>query len=314
MRTLMPGGGPASRLVASIRDMLEPVGRIFVVRLVLRTAQEVSDDDATHLAAGVSFYALFSLFPLLLGLTALLSFYADSEEVRRDLAELVANYLPGSEGLIDRNLEVAYNLRGAIGLFSIAGLLWSSSAVFGAITRAVNRAWDVHRDRPIYIGKPRQLLMAALVGMLFALSLLAPTLLRVTANVSESDLPGVGLFYDGAARIGLQGLSLGLTIVIFLAIYKFLPNTKTYWKYVWVGAVVAGVLFEIAKNLFIVYVERLADFENVYGSLAPVIALLLWAYVSSFILILGAELSSEYGRMRSGVDRGRLMADSLPQR
>ena len=90
----------------------------------------------------------------------------------------------------------------------------------------MNRTWDVHRDRPIYIGKPRQLLMAALVGMLFALSLLAPTLLRVTANVSESDLPGVGLFYDGAARIGFQGLSLGLTIVIFLAIYKFLPNTN----------------------------------------------------------------------------------------
>ena len=90
---------------------------------------------------------------------------------------------------------------------------------------------------------------------------------------------------------------------IFLLIYRFMPNTKTYWRYIWPGAIVAAVLFESAKNLFLTYVDQFANFENVYGSLAPVIALLLWAYVSSFILILGAELSSEYGRLRRGVRR-----------
>lgn len=294
------------------RGVLKPVwalvGPIFVVRLVVRTVQELSEDDATHLAAGVSFYALFSLFPLLLGVTALLSLFVDSGDLRSGLSGFLGSFLPGSEGMIDRNLEAAFRLRGAIGLFSIVGLLWSSSAVFGAITRAVNRAWDVHRDRPIYISKPRQLLMAAAAGGLFALSLSVPTLLRVTARVSESDLPGFDLFYDTAARILLQGFSLGLTVIIFLVLYKFLPNTKTYWRYVWLGAVVAGVLFEIAKSVFILYVERVADFQNVYGSLAPVIALLLWAYVGSFILILGAELSSEYGRMLNKVERGRLLS------
>ena len=314
MSILSPDRNRTGRLIASIRGRLErawaPVGRSFVVRLLTRTVQELSDDDATHLAAGVSFYALFSLFPLLLGLTALLSFFVDSGELRSDLTEFVAGFLPGSEELIDRNLDAALRLRGAIGLFSIAGLFWSSSAVFGAITRAVNRAWDIHKDRPIYISKPRQLLMAVGVGGIFALSLSALTLVRITARVPEPDLPGLGLLYDAAARVFLHGASLGLTMVIFLVLYKFLPNTKTYWKYVWVGAVIASVLFEIAKNLFLVYVEHVADFQDVYGSLAPIIALLLWAYVSSFILILGAELSSEYGRMRRGVERGRLMADS----
>jgi len=90
-------------------------------------------------------------------------------------------------------------------------------------------------------------------------------------------------------------------------IYKFMPNTKTYWRYVWPGAIVGALLFEAAKSMFILYVESFSNFENVYGSLAPVIALLVWVYVSSFILILGAELSSEYGRLKNEVERGTLL-------
>jgi membrane protein len=115
------------------------------------------------------------------------------------------------------------------------------------------------------------------------------------------------LLSEAVVRFALQGTSLLLTLCIFLLIYRFMPNTKTYWRYIWPGAIVAAVLFESAKNLFLTYVDQFANFENVYGSLAPVIALLLWAYVSSFILILGAELSSEYGRLRRGVGRGVLL-------
>ena len=94
---------------------------------------------------------------------------------------------------------------------------------------------------------------------------------------------------------------------LFLMLYKYLPNTKTYWRHIWPGALVAAILFEISKNVFIYYVNTFATFENVYGSLAPVVALLLWSYLSSLILILGAELSSEYGRLREGVERGTLI-------
>ena len=85
-----------------------------------------------------------------------------------------------------------------------------------------------------------------------------------------------------------------------------MPNTKTYWRYIWPGAVVGAVLFELAKNLFILYLER-STYQSIYGSVTPVIVLLLWAYVSSLILLAGAELSSEYGRMRNNVERGVLL-------
>lgn len=282
----------------------------FIVRLITRTMREMSEDDATHMAAGVSYYALFSVFPLLLGFISLSTFalnaFVDPDRFRPGLTEFATSYLPGSEQLVMLNLDAAIELRGALGIFAIIGLLWSGSAVFGAITRAVNRAWDT-RDRPFYSSKPRQLLMGAAIGPMFLLSVGMATLARSASRLQDFGFPGHEFFVKNIAQALLQGSSLLLMLGLFLMIYKFLPNTRTYWKHIWPGALVAAILFEISKNIFIFYVKTFATFENVYGSLAPVIALLLWSYISSLILILGAEISSEYGRMRQGVERGSLV-------
>ena len=300
-----------SAIVDGLMRRLGPVrdrfGRYFLVKLLVRTVQELSADDATHMAAGVAYYALFSIFPLLLGLTAVMGFFVESQETRKELGGFVAQYLPGSSDLITDNIDIVLRLRGAIGVFSVIGLLWSASAVFGAIARAVNRAWDVHKDRPIYLEKPRQILMATAVGAMFVTSVGAAALLRMAGIASETDVAGSGLATETFGRLFLQAVSFSLTLTMFLVVYKFLPNTKTYWRFIWPGAILSALMFEVSKNLFLIYVNGFSNFENVYGSLAPVIALLLWVYVSSFILILGAELSSEYGRLRSGVDRGTLL-------
>ena len=119
-------------------------------------------------------------------------------------------------------------------------------------------------------------------------------------------MPVLGLLVQQVGQILLQGFSFILVLAIFLLIYKFMPNTKTYWKYIWPGAVLGALLFEVAKNLFIFYLER-STYQSIYGSVTPVIVLLLWAYVSSLILLAGAELSSEYGRMRNNIGRGVLL-------
>ena len=282
-----------------VRRRLE---RRFVVKLLLRTAQEMATDDSTHMAAGVAYYAFLSLFPLLVGATVILSFFVDPENVESSISRFSDQYIPGSKDLVVANVEAVLRQRGAIGFLTLLGVLWYGSAVFGVVNRAINRAWDVRRDRPIYIRKPRQLLMALAFGALFLLSLAATGVARLA-----SDLTGFSDAYDEFGRFVLQGISLALTFIIFLLIYKFMPNTKTFWRYVWTGALVAAILFEIAKNGFIIYLDRFADFENVYGSLAPVFGLLVWAYVSSLILIFGAELAAEFGRLIRGVDRGVLI-------
>ena len=284
----------------------------FVVKLLVRTILEMSDDDATHMAAGISYYALFSIFPLLLFLVATLGFFMETEEVRGQVLEAFSGYFPGSENIIEQNLNAVLGVSGALGVFGILGLLWSGSAIFGGVSRSINRAWDVHADRPFFINKPRQLAMAAGVGLLFLLSLSIVAVSRTTDQLVEAEaqkfMPMIGWVapLGWVAPVVLQISSFMLTSAMFMLMYKYMPNTRTYWQYVWPGAVVAAALFEIAKNVFVIYLSKFANFEDVYGALTPVIVLSLWAYISGLILILGAELSSEYWRLRQGLERGAL--------
>ena len=296
--------GALQTSTGAARDRLEAR---FVGRLLVRTIKEMSADDATHMAAGVSYYALFSLFPLLLFLIAVLSLALEADDIRLRLVDAFSGYFPGSDQLIDANLEAVLKARGALGLFGGLGLLWSGSAVFGAVSRAINRAWDVHVDRPFFISKPRQLAMAASVGLLFLVSLSVVALARAADRFFGVDSDGNASMLAWLAPAILRASSLALTTAMFLLMYKFMPNTRTYWQYVWPGAIVAAILFELAKNMFVLYLSAFANFENIYGTLAPVIVLSFWTYVSGLILIFGAELSSEYGRLRRGLGRGVLL-------
>ena len=315
MRPSLPKDTVVHRLIARVKRRTtaakERLLRYFLVLLLVRTAQEMSADDATHMAAGVAYYALFSLFPLLIGVMAIISVFVALEDVEGQFTEFASGYLPGSEDLIKNNIETVRRLRGALSIFALLGLFWSGSAIFGAISRAVNRAWDVHKDRPLYVGKPRQMVMALGVGVLFLLSLSTSIFVRVAGRLAELDFPGVDLLLNAVVLVVIQGSSLVLTLGVFGLIYKFMPNTKTYWRYIWLGALTAAILFEISKNLFIFYLNRYANLDN-FGTFVPIIVFMLWTYVSSIILIMGAELSSEFGRLKQGVERGTLIHQREP--
>ena len=293
------------------RAVMQRVRRHMAIMLVIRTLQEMSDDDATHMAAAISYYALLSLFPLTLGLIAIMSFVQDAPSPDT-ITSWVASFLPGSENLVKVNIESVLAVRGTIGLFALVGLFWAGSAIFGGITRSINRAWDVHTDRPLYLSKARQLVMAVLTGLLFLFSTSITTFLRVYERFAEINTPFgnmlVGdILVSTTSLVILHASSFALVLMVFLMLYKYMPNTRTYWRYIWLGALVAAILFETTKNLFIIYLNTFTNFANVYGTLAPVVALLLWTYLSGLILILGAELSSEYGRIRRGIERGVLI-------
>jgi membrane protein len=88
-----------------------------------------------------------------------------------------------------------------------------------------------------------------------------------------------------------------LLLAVFLLLYKFIPNVKTHWRYVWPGALLAAILFEIARTVFVLYLEKYANYQLIYGSIASIIVLLVWIYYSAFITILGAEFTFQYSRL-----------------
>ena len=294
------------------RNLRDWFGSKFLVKLLVRTFKEMSADDATHMAAGLSYYALFSIFPLLLFLIAVMSLALEPEDIREKLTVVFSGYFPGSDQLIDTNLDAIQQVQGALGAFGLLGLLWSGSAVFGGVSRSVNRAWDVpaNRDRPFFINKPRQLVMALGVGLLFLVSLGIVAVVRSIDLIIPPEAQGFSFMLHWVTPVVLQGSSFLMTMLMFMLMFKFMPNTRTYWEYIWPGAISAAVLFELAKNLFVLYLTRFAGFENTYGALTPVIVLLFWTYLSGLILIFGAELSSEYGRLRRGIERGVLLDET----
>jgi len=278
-----------------------------VVALGWRVFKELGDDDAAHLSAGVAYYSVFSVFPLLLGLLAISGTVFTSITLQEQFLDYVTESMPGSKEFVTTNIEELVRFRGALGIGAILGLLWSGSSAFGAMSRAINRAWDVDKDRPFYVAKTLHIIIALGVGILFLLSSFASVAIELLLNYSRDlGLTGHEFFLDfGLGNLMLKALPWSITLAVFLLLYRFVPNCKTYWRYVWTGAVVAAILFEASKGIFMWYLVNVANYELIYGSVASMMVLMSWAYVSAFILILGAEISSEYGRMRNGIDRGQ---------
>ena len=203
-----------------------PATILFVPTLVFRTIKELSDDDATHMAAGVAYYALFSLFPFLLGLIAIIGLAADSNTIRSEILEWAAENLPGTGDFISDNVIASAEASGSLGAISIIGLIWSGSAIFGAITKVVNRAWDIQHDRPFIKGKIMQLSMAMSVGILFALALTTASLAQTAERYAHTDMPILGQADEVLGMLLLRILSFVFNLAIFLMLYKVLPNTR----------------------------------------------------------------------------------------
>ncbi len=159
------------RLNASLRRAKDRLLKIPVVQLISRTAEESGNHDATQRAAGVAYYAILSIFPLLLGLIALFGFFLPSVNLQDELLKFVGNNLPGATDILRQNIVSIVKLRGAMGVLSIVVLFWGASAMFSAISLAINRAWDIRRYRPFFIRKASELGMALSTGILFLLSL-----------------------------------------------------------------------------------------------------------------------------------------------
>jgi membrane protein len=288
------------RLNARLQRAKDRLLNIPAVQLIYRTVEKLGDIDATHRAAGVAYYAFLSLFPLLLGLIAVFGFFLPSVNLQDALLKFVGDNIPGATNILKQNITSIIELRGAMSVLGIVVFFWGASGMFSAISLAINRAWDVSRyRRHFFIRKAGELGMVFGIGILFLLSLGASAIISVLRGVF--DLPAVDLIM---VNVGSRLVAFLLILAVFLLLYKFIPNTRTYWRYIWPGALLAAILFEIARTLFVFYIDSFANYQLIYGSIASIIVLFVWIYYSAFIMILGAEFAFQYGRMRQVVTTG----------
>ncbi len=251
-------------------------------------------------AAAIAYYTLFSVFPLTLLLISLGSFVLNSQQAQEAALTAVGTYLPFATELVQRNIERVLELRGTASVIGVVGFIWAASGVFGSLSRAINLAWDLERPRPAWAERALAAGLVLLVALLFSLSLFSTAAFEVVerlARLLPSDAPISGLSLIDLASTGLPYI---FTVLLFSFLYTVLPSTRVAWTEVLPGALLASVVWEVAKNGFTIYLGSFATYNLVYGSLGAVIALLLWSYISGLIILLGAEFTVQYARRRRG--------------
>jgi membrane protein len=261
--------------------------------LARRTWREVVDDDVLGLAAQLSYYFFLALFPAILFLLALASFFPlanITDDVGRSLGPFVS---PQVLELIQEQMRrLANNESGGLLTFGVAGALWSSSAALVSIVGALNRAYDIEEGRPwwkvrlVAIGLTFGVAVTVLVAL--SLVLVGPTLAEKLGQATGWGAPfeWTWLLLQWPLVFVLIATGIGL-------IYYFGPDADQDWVWITPGAVAATVLWLLVSLAFKIYVANFTDYEGSYGTVGGVIVVLLWLYVSGIAILTGAELNAE---------------------
>ena len=258
------------------------------------TVNDFLDKNGPHLAAAISFYALFSLFPLVLAFVSALGYFLGSRFLEPQFARDIADQVPVSSTFISNTLEGLVNARTVTGVASIVGLLLASTPVFGAIRKGVNAAWGIKQPRPFLQERLIDFLLVVGAGLLLVMSIFATTLLSFVEEITRLLSPEATVNGDFILSLGGSFILALLTFLTFLVLYRYLPNTRVTFREVWPGALLAAVAFEVAKNVFVWYVGTYPSYNVIYGSVGAIVALLAWVYLSALILLFGALLTSRH--------------------
>lgn len=269
--------------------------------LLVRTALSFDQDDGPIVARSLAYYALFAVFPALLALIVVTSAVLESEEVQTAVMDLVSQYMPIAQDVVGANIEQLLQTRETVGLIALVGLVWSASGVFGALYRAVNRAWGIPKSKLVLSQKLYGLAMMVLIGTFLLLTLsIGPVVNLVRAwqlrvlGWQPFVHPGTDRLVGWLATLVPALLSIGA----FILMYRTMPRARVQWRDVWLGGLIAGLIWEAGKQVFTWYVSNFAEYNVIYGSVGAIIVFLLWSYLSAQILLLGAEFTAEYSRWR----------------
>ncbi len=269
--------------------------------LLVRTALAFDQDDGPLVARSLAYYALFAVFPAILALIVVASAVLESEEVQESVMTLLSQYLPITQDVVAANIEHLLGARETVGLFALVGLIWSASGVFSAIYRSVNRAWGIPKSKLVLSEKLYGLVMMFILGTFLLLTLSLGPVVSLVRTWRLSVLGWQPLVYPAADRlVGWVSTLVPplLSVAAFILMYRTMPRTRVRWRDVWLGGLVAGLVWEAGKQIFTWYVSNFASYNVIYGSVGAIIVFLLWCYLSGQLLLLGAEFSAEVSRWR----------------
>jgi membrane protein len=255
------------------------------------------ENDLFTSAAAMSYFGLMTLFPALLLLLALSNRLTASNQMIQHIVEVY----PGSSKFLHETIKSLANVGTGVIVTCGVIVLWAGSWVFAVVERALNRVWGT-THRTFLHGRLLTLGMIGIVGLLLVASVLSTSVLlflqEIAGRMSPRQLEhyrllsSVGsLFWQVIFALG----SLLVTFALFVLVYRFMPNAYVTVRDTLPGALIGSLLWEAAKYVF-AWSLNYFNYEQIYGSVGAVVAVLTWGYVSSLVLLFGAQLTGVFHR------------------
>jgi membrane protein len=270
-----------------------------VADILKQTGSDWLDDKAPRLAASLALYTLLSLAPLLILAVLVAGLIFGDEAARGQIASQLSGVL-GEKGAVAVQSILANAKAPSSGILgTVLGLaiaLFGASGVFGELQGTLNTIWDVD-------SKPGRGIRGFLRDRFFSFALvLGVAFLLLVSLVLSAGLAALGAYFshtlpggEAVWQIINAVISLGVTTLLFAAVYKIVPDVKIQWRDVWVGALATAALFTLGKFLIGLYVGR-STVASPFGAAGSVVALVVWVYYSAQILFFGAELTQVYAK------------------
>ncbi|HEX8747328.1 MAG TPA: YihY/virulence factor BrkB family protein [Pyrinomonadaceae bacterium] len=265
--------------------------------ILSHTFHQFHENDLFTSAAAMSYFGLLTLFPALLLILAVSNRLTAGSTM---MAQIVQVY-PGSAEFLRSTVRSLQNLSTEIIVSCAVLVLWAGSWVFSVIERALNRIWATS-SRTFLHGRALTLGMIGIVGLLLSFSVLVTSVLLFLQQMAER-LPQRVL--DRVPWLAVSGspfwqtifavVSILVTVMLFVVVYRFMPNARVSVRDALPGAVAGGLLWESAKYLF-AWSLHYFHYDQIYGSVGAVVAVLTWGYVSSLVLLFGAQLTAVFHR------------------
>jgi membrane protein len=292
--------------------------------ILWRTKAELSGDHVSMVAASIAFYGLLAMFPAVAAMISIWALMFDPQQIAEQIAT-VSGALPEDAAAIinDQAQSVAAGAGAGVSLAAAGGILlalYSASMGMTALIEGLNIIYDEEEERGFVKLTLMTLILTVglIVMMVLALGLIAvmPALL---GNLGLSDALRTVLAY---AR---WPLLLVVTLVGLAVLYRYAPSrNEPQWQWVSPGAAIATVLWLIGSIAFSIYVRNFGSYNETYGSIGAVVILLMWFWLSAFIVLLGAELNCEIerqtardttaGRAKPMGQRGAYAADTIGEK
>jgi membrane protein len=275
--------------VAQIDDLKSAaasVQRSGLARFFAKYAADRADDYA----ALIAFTGLFSVFPLIGALLALLGLLLRDEELLAQVTQAISSLFPSDLTELLSFIQETRRIGGVLGVASLFGLLWSGSAMFGTMARAFD----------VFYGVPERGLLAQ---RLMAIAMIFVFVLLIVISIGASSAGAVLIALSSALPAEFQdpglfelllgwGLALASGWLLFLVMYWVVPNVRQGPGAVWRGALFAAVLFALLNQLFPTYLRFFGGGFATYKTIGLFLLLMTWFYLLARILVLGAELNA----------------------